>query len=136
TADAQQFPGAQFAFEAPNGPSNLDAERAFQQAIESEHSYCRPRIQVKEAPATAPLPSQKPQVGRPKKEKENKENQEKRKRKKKEVTVDETVQPNVFAAVASEWRKAKRKNVTSEIDHYLVAENDENKFVEPKAEEP
>lgn len=117
--------------------------KALHDFISHEHSYCRPvpvepEIEVKPVPIlpVEPPPS-KGKVGRPKKEKENKENQDKksRKRKKDEVVVDENLQPNMFA-VASEWRKAKRKNVVTEIDQLLVGEQDENKLVEPKPPKP
>ena len=110
-------------------------------AIVFEHSYCLPRqTEPQQPPSTVPqlqVETSKAKVGRPRKDKDNKENQEKKKRKKKELAVtDENAQPNVFA-VASEWRKAKRKNIASDIDNLFLAQNDENKFVEPKApEEP
>lgn len=148
----------------PPTDDQLQPERYYQDTFEKylafEHSYIvrRPASpSPEEVAAAASIASMatnttpakpKGKVGRPRKEKQdnNKENQQQKGRKRKANEVITAIgddgeviaDPSVFA-VASEWRKAKRKNVAvpSDLDDSLLqlaVDNDANKgalLVEP-----
>ncbi|KAJ6216177.1 hypothetical protein RDWZM_007334 [Blomia tropicalis] len=97
-----------------------DHQISLSDTIASEHSYCIPI--PKEQPS---LPSTAITATVPVKEKKASQEKQKKERKKKEPKTK--IDPNLVA-VASEWRKAKRKNVSNQIDEFFpMFENDENK---------
>jgi len=107
-----------------NGNDNFSQEseafpRPGEDSIVFEHSYCLPMVTNESEKSS--------EVSKPQKAK--KVAQDKRKRKNEVTAADE----NIFA-VASEWRKAKRK--IGEMNTLIIKENDENKLLDQKIEEP
>uniref|UniRef100_A0A3B0QP73 [histone H3]-lysine(4) N-trimethyltransferase n=1 Tax=Psoroptes ovis TaxID=83912 RepID=A0A3B0QP73_PSOOV len=90
--------------------------------IQIEHNYC---IQIPQEPSPIPSP-----VAKRKRQSKKVLSETKRKKKKGELITDENVTPNVLA-VASEWRKAKRKSVRQPelVSSENIMINDENQLL-------